>query len=131
LSGKGEALIDYFTELLRPHAIPPSVLHEVLHEAARRAGWRLPSAKAQNRQKAAARGRNVQRQQDLALRRLAVAWFLKQLPPRLQRAPQSTATVQAIIARIDQLKLPRTPPMTERTIQADISFLKDNGNFGI
>jgi hypothetical protein len=131
VSGTREALIGYFTELLRPHGIPPTPLHDVLHEAAKRAGWRLPSAKAKNRQKAAARGRNVQRRQDLAMRRLAAAWAFKGLPARLQRKPQSTATAQAIIRRVDQLKLPRKPPMTVRTIQSDISFLKNNGNFGI
>jgi len=130
-SKQREAAIDYFAKLLRPHGVPPSPLHEILHEAARRAGWKLPSAKAQNRQKAAARARTAQREQDLAVRRIAVVCCFKRLPARLQQKPQSTATVQAIIHRIDQLKLPRMPPMTERTIQEDIRFLKDNGNFGI
>jgi hypothetical protein len=136
MSGEAEskerrAAIDYFAKLLRPRGIPPSPLHEILQEAARQAGWTLPSAKAQNRQKVAARARTVQREQDLAVRRIAVACCFKRLPARLQRRPQSTATVQAIIGKIDQLKLPRMPPMTQRTIQADIRFLKDNGNFGI
>jgi len=90
-----------------------------------------PSAKAQNRQKAAARGRKVQREQDLAVRRIAVSYCFKRLPPRLKQKPQSGGTAQAIMRKIDELKLSRMPPMTERTIKEDIRFLKDNGNFGI
>jgi hypothetical protein len=34
------ALVDLFAELLQPYyGIPPTPLHEVLHEAAKRAGW--------------------------------------------------------------------------------------------
>jgi hypothetical protein len=34
------AVVDLFAELLQPYyGIPPTPLHEVLHEAAKRAGW--------------------------------------------------------------------------------------------
>ena len=51
--------MEIFAELLDPSRTPPEFLRElreVLHEAAKRAGWRLPSAKAQLRQLAAASG---------------------------------------------------------------------------
>jgi hypothetical protein len=130
---KPKTLIQQYTELLEPYAIPPSCLHEVLHEAARRAGWRLPSPKADLRQRAAARGRRTQRDEDLAHRRLLASEFFKQLPRRLQAKPGSLATAQAILGRIEELPWDkvRKPPMTVRTIQADIRFLKENGNFGI
>src|SRR5665647_1906388 len=66
-------LVDLFAELLQPYyGTPPTPLHEVLHMAAKRAGWTPPSAsaEAQHRQRTAARGRTNQREQDLALRRI-------------------------------------------------------------
>jgi hypothetical protein len=129
-------LVDIFTELLDPSVAPPKFLqglHEVLHEAAKRAGWRPPSARAQLRQHAAARGRKSQQEDDLAHRRLLVSFFFKQLPRRLQGKPGSLATAQAILGRIEELPWDkvRKPPMTVRTILADIKFLRENGNFGI
>lgn len=127
-------LVDIFTELLDPNIKPPKWLRElteVLHAAAKRAGWRPPSAKAQRRQQAAARGRNIQREEDLALRRVFVAIFFKKLRTDLREKPGSLGTAQAILGRLDAMKLERKPPMTVRTIQADIKFMKDNGNFGI
>jgi hypothetical protein len=124
-------LIDLFAELLQPYGIPPTPLHEVLHQAAERAGWSPPSPKAQDRQQAAARGRKKQREEDLALRRILVAHVFNKLPPRLRAKPGSTGTAQAIIGRLEQLPFERRPPMTERTIQADILFMRKNGNFGI
>jgi hypothetical protein len=128
------AIADLFAELLQPYyGIPPTPLHEILQEAAKRAGWVLPSAsaEAQNRQQAAARGRTIQREQDLALRRVLVAYVFKQLQPALQAKPGSQGTARAIIRRLKKLQFGRTPPMTERTIKADILVMRKNRNFGI
>jgi hypothetical protein len=126
-----EALVERFTELLQPYGMPPTPLHEVLHEAAKRAGWQPSSAKVQARQQTAARGRTIQREHDLAHRRVLVAIVFKKLGRRLQEKPSSIGTAQAIIRRLDELPFDRKPPMTIRTIQADILFMRKNGNFGI
>ena len=128
-----KALVEVYAELLEPYGIATSPLQEILREAAERAGWHPSSLKAEVRQHAAARGRTTQREQDLAHRRLLVSSFFKQLPRRLQVKPASTATAQAILGRIEGLPWDkvRKPPMTVRTIQADIQFLRENGNFGI
>jgi hypothetical protein len=131
---KQRPLVEIFTELMDPYGTPPAFFQEfreVLHKAAKRAGWLPPSAKAQLRQHAAARGRIKQREEDLAIRRVFVAIFFKQLRPGLRNKPGSLGTAQAILGRLDEMKLERKPPMTVRTIQADIKFLKENGNFGI
>ena len=120
-----------FAGLLQPYGIPPTPLHDVLCEAAKRAGWTPPYAKARLRQQAAARGRTIQRQEDLALRRVLVSYSFKQLRPGLQAKPASLATAQAIIRRLDDLPFARRPPITVRTIQEDIRFMRKNGNFGI
>src|SRR4051794_39330226 len=127
-------LVEVLTKLLEPYdGIPTSADQEVLHEAAKRAGWRLPSPKAEVRQRAAARGRKTQQHHDLAHRRLLVASFFKELSPGRQAQPSSLATAQAIIGKIEKLPWDkvRKPPMTVRTIQADIKFLRNNGGFGI
>jgi hypothetical protein len=67
----------------------------------------------------------------LALRRVFVAIFFKQLRPGLRDKPGSLGTAQAILGRLDEMKLGRKPPRTVRTIQADIKFMRKNGNFGI
>jgi hypothetical protein len=126
-----KALAKLFAELLKPHAIPPTPLHEVLCEAAKRAGWTPPSAKGRRRQKTAARGRTIQREKDLAVRRVLVAGFFKRLRARLRAKPGSTGTAQAIIRQLDALPLDRKLPMTTRTIQEDIRYMRKNGNFGI
>ncbi len=131
---KPRPLVEIFTELLDPYGIPPEFLQElreVLHEAAKRAGWRPPSAKAQLRQRAAARGRKIQREEDLALRRVFVAIFFKKLRPGLRDKYGSVGTAQAILGKLEEMKLERKRPMTVRTIQADIKFLRENRNFGI
>jgi len=131
---KPRPLVEIFTELLDPYGIPPEFLQElreVLHEAAKRAGWRPPSAKAQLRQRAAARGRKIQREEDLALRRVFVAIFFKKLRPGLRDKYGSVGTAQAILGKLEEMKLERKPPMAVRTIQADIKFLRENRNFGI
>jgi hypothetical protein len=128
-----KTLVELYTELLDPFNIAALPLQEVLREAAIRAGWRLPSPKADLRQRAAATGRMTQRHEDLAHRRLLVASFFRELRPDLRATPSSLGTAQAILGRIEELpwdKL-RKPPMTVRTIQADIKFLQENGNFGI
>jgi|SRR6266404_1557223 len=89
------------------------------------------SEKAQLRQRTAVGGRTIQRDQDLALRRVLVSYLFKNLPPRLQAKPGSTATAQAIIGKLDGMPYDRRPPMTVRTIQADILYMRRNGNFGI
>jgi hypothetical protein len=133
---KPKPLVEIFTELLDPYGIPPEFLQElsdVLHEAAKRAGWRPPSPKADLRQRTAARARQTQREEDLAHRRLLVSLFFKKLPARFQSEYGSLGTAQAILGRIEKLpwdKL-RKPPMTVRTIQADIKFLRENGNWGL
>jgi len=128
---KPKTLVEVFTELLEPYGIPPSPLHEVLHEAAKRAGWRLPSAKADLRQRVAASGRKIQREQDLALRRILVSHLFKKLRADLRATPGSLGTAQAILGRLEALAFERRPPMTVRTIQADIKFMRENGNFDI
>jgi hypothetical protein len=124
---KREGLVALFSELLRPYGIPPTPLHEVLHEAAKRAGW----TQAPHRQQTAALGRTIQREQDQALRRVLVAHLFKQLPSALRAKPSSKGTANAIIGRLKKLQFDRTPPMTERTIKADILYMSKNGNFGI
>jgi hypothetical protein len=127
-----KALVERFTELLQPTGYCADIpVRRVLREAAQRAGWHLPSLKIQQRQKVAARGRTNQREEDLAVRRVFVAAFFKQLPLRLQKKPSSTATAQAIIRQLDKLRIGRKPPMTVRTIQADILFMRRNGIFGM
>ena len=126
-----KALVVLFAELLRPHGIPPTPLHEVLHQAANRASWTPPSQKAQRRQQIAAQARKIQREEDLALRRVFVSCIFKQLRPDLQKRPASLGTAQAIIGRLEKFPFPRKPPITVRTIQEDIRFLRENGNFGI
>jgi hypothetical protein len=131
---KPKPLVEIVTELLDPYGSPPEFLkqlREVLQEAAKRADWRPPSAKAQLRQYAAARGRNTQREQDLAHRRLLVAIHFKGLRAGLRDRPGSLGTAQAILGKLEALDFERRPPMTVRTIQADIKFLRENGNFGI
>ena len=96
------------------------------------AGWSIArSANAQRRQQVAARARQVQREEDLAHRRVLVALLFRQLRPGLQKRPASLGTAQAIIGRLQKLPFDRTPPMTVPTIQEDIRFIKKNGNFGI
>jgi hypothetical protein len=73
----------------------------------------------------------MQRQDDLAWRRLMVSHFFKQLPQRLRDKHASTATAQAIIKRIDDLNPKWRPPITVRTVQEDIRDMKANGNHGI
>jgi hypothetical protein len=132
---KRESLIELYAKYLarpiprRPYAIEPDPLQEILHEAAKRAGWRPPSAKARDRQRTAARARTVQRQQDLALRRCLVAYIFKTLRPGLKQKPSSTGTAQVIIGRLEKIGFKRLP--TVRTVQEDISFFKKNGNWGI
>jgi hypothetical protein len=130
---KPKTLIEVYAELLEPYGIATSPLQEVLREAALRAGWQLPSAQAAQRQRTAARGRTTQVEQDLAHRRLLVSFFFKKLSATLQAKPSSVGTAQTIIGKIEKLAWNdvRKPPMTVRTIQADIKFLKENGNFGI
>jgi len=129
-----KALVERFAELLQPTGYYASIpLRRLLCEAAKQAGWHLPSAKLQRRQRTAARGRTNQREEDLAVRRLFVAAVFKRLAPRLQKKPSSAATAQAIIGRLEKLlvRIERKPPVAERTIQADILFMRRNGNFGI
>lgn len=90
-----------------------------------------PSAAAQRRQQTAARGRQKQREEDLAHRRILVAYIFRKLPLRLRAKPSSTGTAQAIIGKLDKLPFERKPPMTVRTIQLDILDMKRNGNFNI
>jgi hypothetical protein len=129
-----KALVERFVELLRPtgyRATEP--LHQLLREAAQRAGWHLPSPKIQQRQKVAARARTNQREEDLALRRILVAHLFKLLPLRLRKKPSSTATAQAIIGRLEEalVLIERKPPITVRTIQEDIRFMRKNRILGM
>ena len=126
-----KTLVEVYAELLQPYGIPPTPLHEVLHEAARRAGWTPPYGKPRSRQQAAARGRTIQREQDLALRRVLVSYLFKQLRAGVRARPSSLGTAQAIIGRLEELPFERKPPITVRTIQEDIRFMRKNGNFGI
>ena len=57
--------------------------------------------------------------------------LFKKLPARLQAKHGSLGTAQAILGRLDELPFDRKPPMTVRTIQADIKFMREDGNFGI
>ena len=110
---KPKTFVELYAELLEPYGIATSPLQEVLHKAAKRAGWHLPSYKTQKRQRAAANGRTTQREHDLAHRRLLVSFFFKKLPRRLQSQHGSLATAQAIIRRMEELPWDkvRKPPI--------------------
>ena len=128
------ALVGLFAELLDPDGLvvgPAAVIRKILYEAAERAGWNLLSGKARRRQEVAAPGRNKQRQEDLASRRILVSYIFKQLKPGLRAKPGSLGTAQAIIGRLEKLHFSRPTPMTVRTIQEDLRFIRGNGNFGI
>ncbi len=120
-----KTLIELFTELLRPYAMPPTYLHEVLHEAAGRAGWRPPTAEARLRQKKAAAGRTTQRRQQQWERRIRILQTYINLPKRLQGKRASAGTAQAIINRLYPLLGEKTPP--EGTVKADLLWLRVNG----
>jgi hypothetical protein len=126
-----EKLVALFTELLRPYGIPPTPDHEVLHEAAKQAGWTPPSSEPQHRQQAAGRGRAIQRAEAQAHRRVLVAHLFKKLSPALRAKPSSQGTALAIIRQLKKLPFDRAPPMTERTIKEDILYMKKNWYFGI
>src|ERR1700694_1717034 len=96
---KPKTLVEVYSELLEPYGIATSPLQEVLREAAERVGLLPPSAKPQQRQKSAANGRKIQREEDLADRRLLVASFFKELRAGLRDKPSSTGTAQAILGR--------------------------------
>jgi hypothetical protein len=111
-----EALVERFAELLQPSGYRAAriPLYQVLREAAQRAGWHLPSPKIQQRQRAAARGRTNQREEDVALRRIFVSQLYKELPARLRKKPSSTATAQAIISRLEDFSWKEEgPPITK------------------
>jgi hypothetical protein len=125
-----KALIGFFAELLKPYPPPPTLLEDILQQAAQRAGWHLPSDKAHQRQIDAARARTKQREEDLAIRRVLVSYLFKQLPLRLRKKPGSTGTAQAIIGGLDKLPFQRRPPIIVRTIQEDIRYMRKDGRFG-
>lgn len=96
-------------------------------------GLAPPLGKIQQRQKVAARARTNQREEDLALRRILVAHLFKLLPLRLRKKPSSAATAQAIIGRLEEalVLIERKPPITVRTIQEDIRFMRKNRILGM
>lgn len=132
LSAKAqEQLVGIYVELLRPYGMPPTYLHEVLQEAAKRAGWHPPTVKARLRQKTAAHGRTIQRERGQWARRMMVAVLFKDdLRRHLKAKPGSERTAQAIIAKLDKEQLVQKLP-TVRTIQEDIRFLIASGFISI
>jgi hypothetical protein len=124
-----EALICELVDYLRPCAVPPTLLHEILPEAARRAGWQIVSGPGRRGRISGGKARQAQRNETLGYRRVFVAILFKKLPARFRAKPQSLGTAQAIIGRLQDLNI--DVPMNIRTIQADVRFLSDNGNFGI
>ena len=73
-------------------------------DAAKRAGWR--PALLQKVQQSPAGGcarPKSQREEDLALRRILVAYLFKKLRPGLRATPSSTATAQAIIGQLEKI----------------------------
>ena len=83
-------------DLFRPYGIPPSPLHEVVQEAARRAGWIPPwDREQQQRQKKLAGKQSGVRRAGLTQIRRSV---LKVARTRLKskRAPYSNASVDAL-----------------------------------
>lgn len=136
---KIKALIEWFTELLLPYGIPPTYLHEILQEAAKRAGrqraFELAQAHqktAQAHQKNAARGRTTQQQQDLALRRVLVSVLYKELKKEKPHyKPGAERTAKELLQKLKELPFGRKPPMSVRTIQEDIRWLIENGNWGV
>jgi len=126
--GDREALVSRLTTQLGG-AIPTCSLSELLFEALERAGWERPSARSQRIQVKGGRGRGRQQNQNMAIRRVFVGYFFKRLSKSLRAKPQSAGTAQAIIGRLDDLQL-GLPPVTERTVQADIRAMQMNGNHG-
>lgn len=110
-------------------AVPTSPLSELMFDALKRAGWEPPYSKAQRLQVKGGKGRGRQLNQNMAVRRVFVAHFFKKLPKSLRARPQSLGTTQAIIRRLDGLKL-KIPSISDRTIQEDIRAMQENGNFG-
>jgi hypothetical protein len=124
-------IINGLAPLFRPYAVPPSLLHEALQEAAKRAGWRPPSAKSQAHQSNAARGAVAKRQQSVHFRRVLVAFQFKKLSRNLQSKYQSQGTADAIIGRLSAMKLGAQLSLSARTVKADLKAMRKNGNFGI
>jgi hypothetical protein len=83
------------------------------------------------RQGAKGRRSGGKRNETVALRRVLVAHVFRHLSPTLRQEPQATGTAAAIKRRLERVQLDPKPPMSIRTIKADIKFLIDNGNWNI
>jgi hypothetical protein len=127
------SLIQLFTPLFENAGIvPPTTdFQNVLQKAAIRAGWQPPYGRGPSHQQLAARGRKKQRVEDLVRRRMLVLAEFRKLPAHLRAKPASQATAQAIIGRIEKYRIEQKPPMTVRTIQEDIRFMRKERDFGI
>jgi hypothetical protein len=111
-------------------AVPTSPLSDIVFKALDRSGWERPASKARLIQVKGGMGRGRQLNQNMAVRRIFVAFFFKKLRRGLRAKPQSLGTAQAIIGRLDSLQL-EIPSVSVRTIQVDIRDMQKNGNFGI
>ena len=83
-------------DLFRPYGIPPSPLHEVVQEAARRAGWTPPwdREQQQRQKKLAGKQSGVRRAGLTQIRRSVVKIARTRL--KSKRAPYSNASVDAL-----------------------------------
>ena len=83
-------------DLFRPYGIPPSPLHEVVQEAARRAGWTPPwdREEQQRQKKLAGKQSGVRRAGLTQIRRSVVKVARTRL--KSKRAPYSNASVDAL-----------------------------------
>ena len=83
-------------DLFRPYGIPPSPLHEVVQEAARRAGWTPPwdREEKQRQKKLAGKQSGVRRAGLTQIRRSVVKVARTRL--KSKRAPYSNASVDAL-----------------------------------
>jgi hypothetical protein len=90
-------------DLFRPYGIPPSPLHEVVQEAARRAGWTPPwDCEEQRRQKKLAGEQSGIRRAGLAQIRQSVVKVAR-MRLKSKHQPYSDASVAALIEEFRRL----------------------------
>jgi len=124
------ALVDLFAELLQPYyGIPPTPLHEVLHEAAKRAGW----APLLHLQRLSILSGSPPAAELFSANRTwrSVGYWSRTCSNNCGLASRQRLVQREPLSQLKKLPFDRVPPMSVRTIKADIFYMKKNGNFGI